>query len=238
MDGQGDFRAHYTFGYDSPEGYAIEKDGKMFYAFYSSSESPSLPLKTNAKNIWKGEVELRGLRPGAYKVVDYANNKDLGIIRGPTPSRLHLDYRECTISCIGARLVSQTHCPSEKSSYKYRSGQLHWGWVHCLRACRAPRSSRSSCPPNRTQHNSPGNSSRSQPHAVRTRRARHRRSCVDPALRNSFRVLPLTCCNQLNHLDTFRFKLDAPFRAIPNSRGLEDAGVVAPPRKFGFHLFL
>ena len=134
--------------------------------------------------------------------------------------------------------MSQTHCPSEKSSYKYRSGQLHWGWVHCLRACRAPRSSRSSCPPNRTQHNSTGNSSRSQPHAVRTRRARHRRSCVDPALRNSFRVLPLTCCNRLNHLDTFRFKLDAPFRAIPNSRGLEEAGVVAPPRKFGFHLFL
>ena len=37
-------------------------------------------------------MELRGLRPGAYKVVYYANNKDLGIIQGPTPSRLHLDY--------------------------------------------------------------------------------------------------------------------------------------------------
>ena len=71
-------------------------------------------------------MELRGLRPGAYKVVYYANNKDLGIIQGPDaitpPSRL----RECIISCIGARLVSQTHCPSEKSNYKYRSGQLHW----------------------------------------------------------------------------------------------------------------
>jgi hypothetical protein len=33
MDGQGDFRALYTFGCDSPEGYAIEKDGKIFYAF-------------------------------------------------------------------------------------------------------------------------------------------------------------------------------------------------------------
>jgi alpha-galactosidase len=78
MLSQGDFHGLYTFGYDSPEGYAIEKDGKMFYAFYSSSESPSLPLKTNAKNIWKGEVAA-----DAYKVVDYVNNKDLGIIQGP-----------------------------------------------------------------------------------------------------------------------------------------------------------
>ena len=29
-------------------------------------------------------MELRGLRPGAYKVVDYVNNKDLGIIQGTT----------------------------------------------------------------------------------------------------------------------------------------------------------
>ena len=54
MDGQGDFRALYTFGYDSPEGYAIEKDGKMFYAFYSSSESPSLPLKTRCEEYLEG----------------------------------------------------------------------------------------------------------------------------------------------------------------------------------------
>jgi hypothetical protein len=56
----------------------LNKDGNMFYAFYSSNESPFLPLKTNAKNIWKGEVELRGLLPGAYRVVDYVNNKEIG----------------------------------------------------------------------------------------------------------------------------------------------------------------
>jgi hypothetical protein len=38
-------------GYDIPEGYAIAKDGKMYYAFFT-------------KGDWKGEIELRGLKPG------------------------------------------------------------------------------------------------------------------------------------------------------------------------------
>jgi alpha-galactosidase len=54
MLSQGDFHGLYTFGYDSPEGYAIEKDGKMFYTFYSSSESPSLPLKNKCEEYLEG----------------------------------------------------------------------------------------------------------------------------------------------------------------------------------------
>ena len=29
---------------------------------------------------WKGEVELRGLKPGKYRVSDYGEGKDLGTV--------------------------------------------------------------------------------------------------------------------------------------------------------------
>jgi alpha-galactosidase len=72
---RGTFLNLYTLGYDVPEGYAIEKDEKMYYAFFSPD--PSMP--------WKGEVELRGLQSGKYRVVDYENGKDLGTIDGSSP---------------------------------------------------------------------------------------------------------------------------------------------------------
>ena len=70
MLSKGTFRNLYVYGYDLPEGYAIEKDGKMYYAFFSQDPS----------KIWKGRVELRGLPAGTYHVVDYAGGKDLGTI--------------------------------------------------------------------------------------------------------------------------------------------------------------
>jgi alpha-galactosidase len=54
-------------GYDTPEGYAIAKDGKMYYAFFTSSK-------------WQGEVEMRGLKPGKYRVSEYGEGKDLGTV--------------------------------------------------------------------------------------------------------------------------------------------------------------
>ncbi len=69
MLSKGEFRDLYVTGYDTPEGYAIAKDDKMYYAFFVSSASP-----------WKGEVELRGLKPGKYRVNDYSENKDLGTV--------------------------------------------------------------------------------------------------------------------------------------------------------------
>jgi alpha-galactosidase len=67
MLSKGEFRDLYVTGYDTPEGYAIAKDGKMYYAFFVSTE-------------WKGTVELRGLKPGKYRVSDYSENKDLGTV--------------------------------------------------------------------------------------------------------------------------------------------------------------
>jgi alpha-galactosidase len=75
MLSKGVFRDLYTTGYDAPEGYAIAKDGKMYYGFYADEKTPS----------WKGTLELRGLEPGQYRVFDYVNNKELGKIQGPNP---------------------------------------------------------------------------------------------------------------------------------------------------------
>ena len=69
MLSKGTFRDLYVYGYDLPEGYAIEKDGKMYYAFFAPSSAP-----------WSGDVELRGLKPGTYHVTDYADGKDLGTV--------------------------------------------------------------------------------------------------------------------------------------------------------------
>ena len=57
----------YVTGYDEPEGYAIAKDSKMYYAFFTSAN-------------WKGEVDLRGLKAGKYRVSDYSEGKDLGTV--------------------------------------------------------------------------------------------------------------------------------------------------------------
>jgi alpha-galactosidase len=82
MLSKGNFLDLYVYGYDSPEAYAIEKNGNLFYAFYAAEK--------NAKNkaapeVWKGRVELRGLAGGRkYKVMDYVNNKDYGVVMGPT----------------------------------------------------------------------------------------------------------------------------------------------------------
>ena len=70
MLSQGEFRDLYVHGYDKPEGYAIEKGGKMYYAFFAAT--------------WNGDLQLRGLGPGQHKVFDYVNGKDYGTVTGPT----------------------------------------------------------------------------------------------------------------------------------------------------------
>ncbi len=75
MLSRGDFRDLYIYGYDVPEGYAIAKGGKMYYAFFAPA--------TNSE--WRGIIELRGLAPGKYRVLDYENNRDLGPIGSENP---------------------------------------------------------------------------------------------------------------------------------------------------------
>ena len=56
--------ALYDIGFDKPETHVIEKDGRLFYAFYAAH--------------WSGVIELRGLHKGDYYVRDYFNARDLG----------------------------------------------------------------------------------------------------------------------------------------------------------------
>jgi len=74
MLSQGTFRNLYVYGYDSPEAYAIAKDGKMYYAFFAPEPGAS----------WEGTLELRGLSGGDhFRVVDYEANRELGTVTQP-----------------------------------------------------------------------------------------------------------------------------------------------------------
>ncbi len=75
MLSRGEFRNLYTYGFDFPEAYAIEKDGKMYYSFFAAKEV----------GTWKGTLELRGLQPGQYDVVDYENGRNLGQVDSANP---------------------------------------------------------------------------------------------------------------------------------------------------------
>ena len=88
MLSKGEFLDLYVYGYDVPEGYAISKGGKMYYAFYASEP----PGKTDGKSgKFHGEIELRGLADKTYRVVGYANGKDYGSVKGPV-AKLAADF--------------------------------------------------------------------------------------------------------------------------------------------------
>lgn len=67
----------YDIGFDLPEAHVIQKDKKMYYAFYAAD--------------WKGALELRGLDDRAYRVVDYVDGKDFGTVHGPV-AHLSADF--------------------------------------------------------------------------------------------------------------------------------------------------
>lgn len=78
---RGTFHNLYVYGYDVPEGYAIETNGEMYDAFFApQTESGSHQGEPAA---WSGEIELRGLAPGKYHVVDYVDGTDLGVVTAP-----------------------------------------------------------------------------------------------------------------------------------------------------------
>jgi alpha-galactosidase len=59
----------YDVGFDQPETHAVRKGGNLYYAFFAPE--------------YKGQVELRGLGGGRYRVSDYENGTDLGTVSGP-----------------------------------------------------------------------------------------------------------------------------------------------------------
>ncbi|RPJ60317.1 MAG: glycosyl hydrolase [Acidobacteria bacterium] len=59
----------YDIGFDRPEGHAIAKGDRLYYAFYAKE--------------WSGTVVLRGLTSKNYRIVDYVNARDFGVVTGP-----------------------------------------------------------------------------------------------------------------------------------------------------------
>jgi alpha-galactosidase len=93
MLSKGNFLDLYVYGFDSPEAYAIEKDGDMFYAFYAPANDGKSKTAASAPAKWSGEVELRGLSAKKYRVLDYVNNKDYGTVSGPA-ARLRVEFQD------------------------------------------------------------------------------------------------------------------------------------------------
>ncbi len=96
MLSKGEFKDLYVTGYDTPEAYAIAKDGKMYYAFFAPSDSSS---------SFKGEVELRGLKPGKYSVSDYTEAKDLGTVEAAANgvARLPANFKDHLLLEVSAQ---------------------------------------------------------------------------------------------------------------------------------------
>jgi alpha-galactosidase len=67
----------YDIGFDKPETHAIEKSGRMYYAFFAAR--------------WNGAVLLRGLDHKTYRIRDYFNQRDLGSVSG-TDGRINLSF--------------------------------------------------------------------------------------------------------------------------------------------------
>ncbi|HPH95887.1 MAG TPA: alpha-galactosidase [Anaerolineaceae bacterium] len=61
----------YDLAFDLPETHVIRKDGRMYYAFFAEA--------------FNGRVELRGLEAKTYRIVDYVQDRDLGVIDGEAP---------------------------------------------------------------------------------------------------------------------------------------------------------
>jgi alpha-galactosidase len=81
MLSRGEFENLYTYGYDVPEGYAIRKDGRMYYAFFAAYPDAR----------WQGEIELRGLPAGQYRVFDYGSDRAMGTVDARMP-RMRVDF--------------------------------------------------------------------------------------------------------------------------------------------------
>jgi alpha-galactosidase len=78
---QGEYLNLYDLAYDVPEGHAIRKGDRLYYAFYTRQ----------AGDHFAGSVELRGLEERAYQLTDYVHGQGLGTVWGPV-ARLQVSF--------------------------------------------------------------------------------------------------------------------------------------------------
>jgi alpha-galactosidase len=72
----------YDIGFDRPEGHAVAKDGRMYFAFFARQ--------------WDGPVEIRGLGPGRWRLRDYVADRDVGEVDG-TRNRLMVRFEHALL---------------------------------------------------------------------------------------------------------------------------------------------
>lgn len=72
----------YDIGFDRPEGHAVEKDGRMYFAFFAPR--------------WSGPVEIRGLGAGEYQLRDYVNDRALGPVSAGR-NRIHASFEHALL---------------------------------------------------------------------------------------------------------------------------------------------
>ena len=72
----------YDIGFDSPEGHVIQKDDRLYYAFYGTD--------------FRGEVPLKGLTAARYRVRDYFNDRALGEV-SPSRNRIALAFEHSIV---------------------------------------------------------------------------------------------------------------------------------------------
>lgn len=82
---KGNYMNLYDIIYDKPESHVIQKGDNLYYAFYADE--------------WQGSIELRGLANRKYKVFDYDNQVDLGIVTGPVGTINPTFHEHLLIEC-------------------------------------------------------------------------------------------------------------------------------------------
>ncbi len=70
---EGEYLNLYDLAFDQPEAHAIRANGRLYYAFYAGQ----------IDQIYRGPIVLRGLEAQTYRVVDYVDDRDLGVVQGP-----------------------------------------------------------------------------------------------------------------------------------------------------------
>ena len=58
----------YDIAFDKPEGHVVEKEGRVYFAFFAPR--------------WDGPVEIRGLGAGRWRLRDYVEDKEVGVVEG------------------------------------------------------------------------------------------------------------------------------------------------------------
>ena len=70
---EGEYLNLYDVAFDQPEAHAIRANGRLYYAFYAGQ----------IDQVYRGSIALRGLEAKTYRVYDYVDNRDLGVVHGP-----------------------------------------------------------------------------------------------------------------------------------------------------------